>query len=157
MVRVMEQLQIYRSQGQHLFSGKDSTITVRDLLKWASRLSDQCATSSVEDLAREGFFVLAERARNEQDKRFIRETIERVTKVKIDVKAYYEAYFEEHLSKAFSEIPQMLALPRLIPSQQLKRLAVLVHKCLLNREPVLLVGETGCGKTTLCQVFSVIN
>jgi midasin len=45
----------------------------------------------------------------------------------------------------------------LIVSQQLKRLAVLVHKCLKSNEPVLLVGETGCGKTTLCQVFAALN
>ena len=34
------------------------------------------------------------------------------------------------------------------------RLAVLVDKCLDNKEPVLLVGETGCGKTTICQVLA---
>ena len=36
MVKVMENLQIYRTQG-NLFSGKESVITVRDLLKWANR------------------------------------------------------------------------------------------------------------------------
>lgn len=38
MVKTLENLQIYRSQGS-LFSGKDSTITVRDLLKWANRVN----------------------------------------------------------------------------------------------------------------------
>ena len=38
MVKTMENLQIYRSQSS-LFSGKDSTITVRDLLKWANRVN----------------------------------------------------------------------------------------------------------------------
>ena len=38
MVKTMENLQIYRSQGS-LFSGKDSTITVRDLLKWGARVN----------------------------------------------------------------------------------------------------------------------
>lgn len=32
-----------------------------------------------------------------------------------------------------------------------------MHKCLRSQEPVLLVGETGCGKTTLCQVFAALN
>jgi len=48
-------------------------------------------------------------------------------------------------------------VPRLIITSQLKRLAVLVHKCLQNQEPVLLVGETGCGKTSLCQIFAAFN
>jgi midasin len=54
-------------------------------------------------------------------------------------------------------MPRSLGIPELIISRQLKRLAVLVHKCLRNQEPVLLVGETGCGKTTLCQVFAALN
>ena len=93
MVKVMEQLQIYRSQGSNLFSGKDSTITVRDLLKWAARMTHQALSSSVVELAMEGFLVLGERARSIMDKQFIKETIERVTKVKIDERNYYEEYF----------------------------------------------------------------
>ena len=65
MVDVMESLQIYRSQGSNLFSGKDSTITVRDLLKWANRMSEQSMTSTIHDLALEGFLVLGERSRND--------------------------------------------------------------------------------------------
>lgn len=38
----------------------------------------------------------------------------------------------------------------LVHTNGLKRLAVLLFKCLENREPVLLVGETGTGKTSLC-------
>ena len=38
MVKVMENLQIFRSQS-NLFSGKNSIITVRDLLKWAGRIN----------------------------------------------------------------------------------------------------------------------
>ena len=34
------------------------------------------------------------------------------------------------------------------------RLSVLVHECLSNREPVLLVGATGSGKTTICQLMA---
>ncbi len=31
-----------------------------------------------------------------------------------------------------------------------------MERCLKYKEPVLLVGETGCGKTTVCQVFSLV-
>jgi midasin (ATPase involved in ribosome maturation) len=70
---------------------------VRDLLKWASRLTHQSTTSSTTDLALEGYFVLGERSRNEMDKKFIKETIERVTKAKIDELQYYEDYFAKNL------------------------------------------------------------
>lgn len=34
-------------------------------------------------------------------------------------------------------------------NQSFKRMAALTLKAVTNNEPVLLVGETGCGKTTL--------
>lgn len=70
-------------------------------------------------------------------------------KVTIEPEAYYEQYYQDHgLDKL---------LVSMVPTRQLKRLAVLLHKCLRNREPVLLVGETGVGKTSLCQVFAALN
>ncbi len=36
----------------------------------------------------------------------------------------------------------------------MKRLFTLVRRCLQHKEPVLLVGETGSSKTTICQIFS---
>ena len=152
MVKVMEALQLYRSQA-NLFSGKNATITVRDLLKWAGRVNlnrDQDSHVDVDTMAMEGFFVLGERSRNPQDKLFIKQTIEKVFKVKIDEEEFYESYFEKNLKELFEKVPKELNLPKIIPSKQLKRLAVLVEKCLKNKEPVLLVGETGCGKTILC-------
>ena len=105
-------------------------------------------------IATEGFFVLGERSRNQQDKAFILNTIQKVFNVKINIEELYESYFAENLQEIFEKVPEQLNLPKIITSKQLKRLAVLVEKCLRNREPVLLVGETGCGKTTICQVFA---
>jgi midasin (ATPase involved in ribosome maturation) len=31
-----------------------------------------------------------------------------------------------------------------------------VGRCLEHKEPVLLVGETGCGKTTVCQLYAAL-
>ena len=152
MVKVMDSLQLYRSQA-NLFSGKNATITVRDLLKWAGRVNlnrDKDTHVDADQMAMEGFFVLGERSRNAQDKLFIKQTLEKVFKVQIDEENFYETYFDQNLKDLFDKVPKELNLPKIIPSKQLKRLAVLVEKCLKNREPVLLVGETGCGKTTLC-------
>ena len=72
-------------------------------------------------------------------------------KCQINPESIYDEYFKnQNLEKAFQEIPILKEIPSLIITQNLKRLAVLVHKCLQNKEPVLLVGETGCGKTSLC-------
>ncbi|KAK8382570.1 hypothetical protein O3P69_015426 [Scylla paramamosain] len=39
----------------------------------------------------------------------------------------------------------------------MRRLYILVSKALCFKEPVLLVGETGCGKTTVCQMIAAQN
>ena len=83
MVKAMENLQIYRSQGS-LFAGKDSTITVRDLLKWAERVSKGEAGMPVQAVAQEGYLVLGERSRNAQDKEFIKKTLMSTLKCTID-------------------------------------------------------------------------
>ncbi|CAM9811547.1 unnamed protein product, partial [Phaeothamnion confervicola] len=36
------------------------------------------------------------------------------------------------------------------------RLFRLVGRCVSHSEPVLLVGDTGCGKTTVCQLFALL-
>lgn len=90
MVKVMESLQIFRSQS-NLFSGKNSIITVRDLLKWAGRINQAEDGSHVtpENVALEGYLLLAERSRNTADKAFIKQTIEKVFGVKIDEEKFY--------------------------------------------------------------------
>lgn len=156
MVKTMEALQIYRSQ-TNLFSGKNSIITVRDLLKWAGRINHQIETTLLEQVALEGYFVLAERARNTTDKNYIKMTIEKVFGCKINETEFYETYFNQNLEKTFEDVhKKLVGVNKVIASKQLKRLAVLVYKCLLNKEPVLLVGETGVGKTVLCQIFAFI-
>ena len=39
----------------------------------------------------------------------------------------------------------------------MRRMAVLVGQALKFGEPVLLVGDTGCGKTTLCQMYAALR
>ncbi len=98
-----------------MFSGKDSTITVRDLLKWANRINKE-SNSELAVIALEGFLVLGERSRNTQDKMFIKQTLERHFKVIIDLDNFYEQYFDKYLSKVFETLPKELNLPKIIMS-----------------------------------------
>lgn len=94
MVKVMEKLQLYRSS-QQVFSGKESIVTVRDLIKWAKRVN--AAEQTMENFALEGYFVLAERSRSKEDQAFIRDTVENAIGVKLEVEVYYENYFETQI------------------------------------------------------------
>ena len=38
-----------------------------------------------------------------------------------------------------------------------RRLFSLVESCLAHKEPALLVGETGCGKTSVCQLLALLR
>ena len=38
-------------------------------------------------------------------------------------------------------------------TRAMKRLFKIVGECFKNKEPILLVGDTGCGKTTVCPGF----
>ena len=50
-----------------------------------------------EKLALEGYFGLAERSRNIEDKQFIKATIEKVLKTKINENEYYQSFYEENI------------------------------------------------------------
>ena len=158
LVNVMESLKIYR-QNSSVFRGNDSVITVRDLLKWASRYHATSQVITKEDMAHEGFILLAERMRNSEDRQFVKDILEKQFKCVIDIEGYYNKYFDEHLHGIFDIDPEVLlresGFSSIIITKTLKKLAVIVHKCIVNKEPALLVGETGWGKTTICQLLAI--
>ncbi|KAH7349444.1 midasin [Plectosphaerella cucumerina] len=82
-------------QTSRMFEQKDSFATLRDLFRWTERSAD-----TREQIAINGFMLLAERVRVEEERMAVKEVIETVFK------------------------------------------------------PVLLVGDTGCGKTTVCQLLA---
>ena len=57
------------------------------------------------------------------------------------------------LSNLFTNV---LVQCSVIWTKSMQRLYFLVERCYMAREPVLLVGETGGGKTTVCQLLSVL-
>lgn len=89
--------------------------------------------------------LLAERVRRDQERLVVKHVIEKVMKVKIDEYSLYD------ISKLD---PRWTTGSSLIWTKAMRRLFILVSQALVNNEPVLLVGETGSGKTTVCQVLA---
>ncbi|SCV00168.1 LAME_0G07998g1_1 [Lachancea meyersii CBS 8951] len=139
IVEVYRQLSVQRS-AMRLFEQKNSFATLRDLFRWALR-----DAVGYENLAANGYMLLAERCRTTEEKDVVKAVLEKVMKVKVDMDNYYETLENANLQSMPSSI---------IWTKAMRRLAVLVTNCLKNNEPVLLVGETGCGKTTVCQLIA---
>ncbi|KAJ5925090.1 hypothetical protein N7454_007729 [Penicillium verhagenii] len=143
IVSVYRKLSLLR-QSNRLFEKKNSFATLRDLFRWALRDADD-----KEQLAINGFMLLGERVRNPQEKAIVKSVIEEVMKVRLDEDVLYST------AELDKNVPQMSQLPgEVVWTKAMRRLFVLVSRALKNNEPVLLVGETGCGKTQLCQAVA---
>ncbi|KAI9911746.1 hypothetical protein PsorP6_009691 [Peronosclerospora sorghi] len=190
LIDIMQQLQLVRQQSS-VFAGKSGFVTTRDLLRWAER-----RPATKQALAEEGYCLLAERLRRDDEKRIVQRVLEKICNVEIDLNALYcgkprasnllnengeieqetvwgtmeqfeqiqtilERAVEEAVSRKSSKNEEKLAgnaagLDKISVTKSLRRLFALVGRCLQNEEPVLLVGETGCGKTTVCQLYSIL-
>ncbi|KAG5948870.1 hypothetical protein E4U53_006121 [Claviceps sorghi] len=144
IVTVYKELSRLR-QTSRLFEQKDSFATLRDLFRWALREAD-----TREDIAAHGFMLLAERVRVEEERAAVKDVIEKVFKVKIDPRDLYSASKAPELKM----ITKASNIQGVVWTHAMRRLYVLVSRALKNNEPVLLVGETGCGKTTVVQLLA---
>lgn len=86
MIEVMKELQL-RRQKSKVFAGKHGFITPRDLFRWANRFRKYGI--SYEDLARDGYFLLAERLRDETEKNIVQEVLEKHLRVKLKTEELY--------------------------------------------------------------------
>jgi midasin len=146
IVAVFAELQ-KRRQSARVFDSKQSFATLRDLFRWAGR-----AAIGYQQLAEDGYMLLAERARRDDDKAVVKEVIESIMKVRIDENALYSFDRPEGLlSYIDARTPTTSSL---VWTSAMRRLYILLARALRFNEPVLLVGETGCGKTSVCQVFA---
>ena len=165
LVEVMRELQ-RRRQGSRAFAGKDGYITARDLFRWANRQSN-----GYEHLAADGFKVLGERLRSDAERNSIREVLEKCLKVPQLVESTLyacaqEGVLEQRLESAASQAEKLGGLEAadaaglcqtIAWTPAMRRLFALVEGCMHHREPALLVGETGCGKTSVCQLLALLR
>ena len=147
IVAVFRELQKRRQTGR-VFESKQGFATLRDLFRWAGR-----DAVGYQELAENGYMLLAERARREQDRAVVKSVIESIMKVSINEATLYSFGRFEGDAKGFLgfDVPSS---SHIVWTQAMQRLLVLVGRALCSKEPVLLVGETGSGKTSVCQVYA---
>ena len=162
LIQTMNDLQKYRSQ-KGIFFGKSSLITLRDLFRWAQRYTQYKDSSDnyKQFLAEHGYLLLAGRSRNVEDRKFIKEILEKYfceknNRIDEDILFGNEGspFSTRQIWKQIKENNQ---LKHIVWTQPLRRFAILCALSLQFDEPVLLVGETGCGKTTICEILAKIN
>ncbi|KAF2228131.1 hypothetical protein BDZ85DRAFT_301078 [Elsinoe ampelina] len=140
IVKVYKELSLIRQEGK-IFEQKGFA-TLRDLFRWALRPAD-----TAQDLANNGYMLLAERCRKPEERDEVKRVIEKV----VGTKSYRLSIDPEALYNRLAASPSSSSV---VWTKAMKRLYSLVSTAIANHEPVLLVGETGCGKTTVCQVIA---
>lgn len=141
IVAVYKELLLLR-QSDRLFEERNSFITLRDLFRWALRQADDA-----QQVAINGFMLIGERVRKDEEKFLVKRIIEKVFRLKIDLESLYEN--SDILTLRSHNVEGDIF--NIIWTKAMRRLYLLVSCALQNDEPVLLVGETGSGKTTVCQ------
>lgn len=141
LVEVLDSLRVGRSKSG-IFLGKDGFISPRDLLRWAERKA-----SSKQELAREGFMLLAERLRTTEERNYVKLCIERHLKTSIDEDSLYYGQESEARSMLlklrstlYSEQWSRQLVSTIADTKSMLRLLTLVLRAIKQNEPVLLVG-----------------
>jgi midasin len=165
MVAVLKDLQVRRTSSG-IFAGKYGLITLRDLFRWAERYCRSPTASNEfrdweQQLAEDGFMLLAGRLREVGDEQVVLDVIHKHFKRRVQPLQLFgqdggQGSLASHdcLQVLRTTLPE--AFSHLVWTAELLRMAVLTYRAISFDEPVLLVGNTGCGKTTLCQFFSTL-
>ncbi|XP_051781409.1 midasin isoform X2 [Erpetoichthys calabaricus] len=156
LVKVMLDLQSHR-RGSTVFAGKHGFITLRDLFRWAERYRLTVETEDnydwLQHLADDGFMLLAGRVRRPEEAMIIRTVLEKHFKRKINPDSIFSI---DNIKRQLNLCGLPNQFKHVVWTNGMRRLAILVGRALQFGEPVLLVGDTGCGKTTICQLFAAL-
>ncbi|KRT79113.1 AAA protein, partial [Oryctes borbonicus] len=163
MINVMKELQM-RRRGSAAFAGKHGFITLRDLFRWGERyrLAENKPTLYDWDqhIADEGYLLLAGKVRKTEEKVEIATVIKKFMKRDVDPDLLFT--LSDKSSNVTRPILEKIErnkkrYPNIVWTYSMRQLAVLLSKALQFHEPALLVGETGCGKTTICDLLAQNN
>lgn len=170
MVSVLRELQL-RRRTSTIFTGREGFVTARDLFRWSSR-----RPRSKEELAMHGFFLLGERARHNMERETVRSVLVKSIGVSPDVLSDGHLYGLRDFSTMSGSSQECLelstkklglSLPKLLNAlsqmgiaftSHTRRMLILILHSMANKEPSLLVGPTGTGKTSCCSaICSALN
>ena len=153
-------------------------LTLRDLFRWANRCYSFQQTTTYHNwdqhFAQEGYLVLASKMRRTEDKQVVQNAVEKIFKCKIrpamlfDIAIDTSGYITSGKNskepivtiESIELIRNVLHKERhlnekeIIWTKSAVRLAILMLHSLKFKEPVLLVGETGCGKTSIVSMVA---
>ena len=185
MIRVMRELQQVR-QGSRMFSGKGGYVTARDLFRWAERkpgdrtelarhgymlLAERARKEEERQFVQR---VIEKNLKAEvgpqqlyecKDNRDyvawtnrMQEATEAASRrqASMDTSEQDEELGAGDDPAAAAEAAQLKLMNGIVWTQAMRRVFTLISHCIANKEPVLLVGGTGIGKTTICQLFEFL-
>lgn len=164
VINIMTDLQ-KKPKSTAVFAGKKGFITLRDLFRWGERYRLAPNVSKLYDwrqhLADEGYLVLAAKVRKAEEANEIKQVIKKHLKKDVDPDKLFTLHDKTSLVTRHI-LEQILknnisGFDHIVWTYHMRRMAVLVKKSCQFKEPVLLVGETGGGKTTVCQLIAAIN
>ena len=149
LVNIMKELQLLRQA--NLFLGKHGAVTTRDIIKCGRRQPNNIA-----EVANQAYMLLAEKLRQEEEKRVVENIISAACNSRIDVANLYDSQEELRNLQDLLRIGGINAegVTRIGITRQLRRTWRLLSNSLDHNEPGLLVGETSTGKTTACQLYA---
>lgn len=150
IVAVFAELQRRRESGR-VFE-KHAFATLRDLFRWGMRGAD-----GYQQLAETGYMLLAERTRHARDAETVRDVLQRVMRVRIDPDALYDradTIAAQLGPERLAALKSAAQHHRIVWTSAMRRLVCLTAAALQQNEPVLLVGETGAGKTSVCDIVA---
>ena len=86
-----------------------------------------------------------------EDSQLVLKVLQEELNVKLNIPEMYSTFYDSIIQSL--DVSTLSEFDSIVWTRAMKRAFVLIYRCIQFSEPVLLVGETGCGKTSIIQFF----